>query len=117
MRDGVRHPNLVAPVGTHTGWNLRRSGFAKGAQCAGTGSFIPFAVNRHVRESGCDPRVSLAERYPTVAAYVGAVASAADRLVAERLLLPADAERIVDLAENAMADADWLLSTGSAAAR
>ena len=22
MTDGIRHPNLVAPIGTHTGWNL-----------------------------------------------------------------------------------------------
>ena len=30
MTDGVRHPNLAVPIGTHTGWNLRRKGFAKG---------------------------------------------------------------------------------------
>ena len=30
MVDGVRHPNLAAPVGTYTGWNLRRAGFGEG---------------------------------------------------------------------------------------
>ncbi|MEX2581805.1 MAG: alpha/beta hydrolase domain-containing protein, partial [Gemmatimonadota bacterium] len=27
MVGGVRHPNLQAPIGTYTGWNLRREGF------------------------------------------------------------------------------------------
>ena len=30
MTEGMRHPNLAAPIGTHTGWNLRREGFAEG---------------------------------------------------------------------------------------
>jgi hypothetical protein len=38
-----------------------------------------------------DPRLSLEERYPTPQAYVAKVEAAAERLVAERLLLPADA--------------------------
>ena len=41
MVDGVRHPNLAAPIGTYTGWNLRRQGFAEGAQCGGTGFVRP----------------------------------------------------------------------------
>jgi hypothetical protein len=95
MRDGVRHPNLAAPLGTYTGWNLRREGYGEGDQCAGTGSFIPFAATRAERMANGDPRLSLEERYVDHAAYVRAVTEAADRLVRERLLLSADAERIV----------------------
>lgn len=98
MVDGVRHPNLVAPVGTHTGWNLRRDGYGPGAQCAGSGSFIPFAVDGASRAGAADPRLSLAERYADHEAYVAAVAAAADDLVRERLLLRADADQIVDRA-------------------
>ena len=98
MVDGVRHPNLAAPVGTHTGWNLRRAGFGEGGQCGGTGSFIPFASTDADREASGDPRRSLEERYPTHAAYVEAVSEAADALVVERLLLPGDAKAIVELA-------------------
>ena len=98
MVDGVRHPNLAAPVGTHTGWNLRRAGFGEGGQCGGTGSFIPFASTDADREASGDPRRSLEERYPTHAAYVEAVSEAADALVGERLLLPGDAKAIVELA-------------------
>jgi hypothetical protein len=98
MRDGVRHPNLVAPIGTHTGWNLRREGFAPGGQCGGTGSFFPFAATLEDRMATGDPRASLQERYGAHAAYVTAVTEAAERLVEERLLLPAHADEIVRLA-------------------
>ena len=95
MVDGVRHPNLVAPIGTFTGWNLRREGFAEGAQCRGTGSFIPFAATRAERRSSGDPRLSLEERYTDHASYVHAVGEAAEELVRERLLLRQDADELV----------------------
>ena len=98
MTDGVRHPNLAAPIGTYTGWNLRRKGFAKGEQCAGTGSFIPFASNQTERQTLGDPRLSLDERYPNHQAYVRAVSAAADALVQDRLLLRRDADDVVELA-------------------
>ena len=98
MVDGVRHPNLVAPIGTFTGWNLRREGFAEGAQCRGTGSFIPFAATRADRRASGDPRPSLEERYTDHAAYVRAVGEAAEALVEDRLLLPEDADEIVSRA-------------------
>ena len=98
MVDGVRHPNLAAPIGTHTGWNLRRAGFGEGGQCAGTGSFIPFAATEADREAVGDPRPSFEVRYPTHATYVQAVSEAAEELVGERLLLPGDAAAIVELA-------------------
>ena len=46
-----------------------------------------------------DPRLSLAERYADHAAYVRAVASGADALVRDRLLLRADGDEIVREAE------------------
>ena len=98
MIDGVRHPNLAAPIGTHTSWHLRREGFAAGEQCAGAGSFIPFAPTRAERPESGDPRRSFEERYATHAAYVQAVSDAADALVRDRLLLQGDAERVVELA-------------------
>ena len=98
MVDGVRHPNLAAPIGTHTGWNLRRAGFGEGGQCAGTGSFIPFGSTEVAREASGDPRPSFEARYADHAAYVDAVSEAADALVRERLLLASDADAIVELA-------------------
>ena len=99
MTGGVRHPNLTVPIGTHTGWNLRREGFAEGAQCAGAGSFIPFHADRGSREAAGDPRLSIEERYSSHDAYVSAVAHAAEELVRDRLLLKSDAAAIVRLAQ------------------
>ena len=101
MVDGVRHPNLTAPVGTFTGWNLRRDGFAEGAQCGGTGSFIPFAATEAERHTTGDSRPSLETRYADHEAYVDAVSAAARALVESRLLLPDDAEVIVERARAA----------------
>ena len=101
MIDGVRHPNLAVPIGTHTGWNLRRAGFAEGAQCGGTGSFIAFTSNEAVRQAAGDPRPSFEARYADHAAYIRALSDAADTLVNDRLLLPGDADTVVDRARAA----------------
>jgi hypothetical protein len=93
---GVRHPNLAVPLATYTGWNLHRAGFAEGELCAGTGSYIPFAGSVAERLASGDLRPSLEERYRNQGAYVGRAARAAKRLVRERLLLPGDAERLVE---------------------
>ena len=95
MTDGIRHPNLVAPIGTHTGWNLRREGFGEGGQCGGTGSFLPFASDQAARFASGDHRLSLGERYTSHDAYVAAVSSAAESLVKERFLLREHAAEIV----------------------
>ena len=97
---GIRGPDLQAPVGTHTGWNLRKKGFAEGDLFSLSGSFLPFARTRAEREASGDPRLSLEERYPSHAAYVRAVGIAATGLVSRGLLLEEDADRYVEAAMN-----------------
>ena len=97
---GIRPPTLSVPIGTHTGWNLRREGFAEGALCAGPGSFLPFRADRAERVAMGDPRLSLQERYLTHDAYVSAVAEATEALARDRLLLRRDADDIVRSAAN-----------------
>src|SRR5262249_23327924 len=53
---GVRSVGLMAPIGTYTGWNLRKAGFAEDEQCGLSGSFIPFAKTRAERAASGDPR-------------------------------------------------------------
>jgi len=89
---GIRTVEVQVPIGTYTGWALRRAPFAENEDCALTGQFIPFARTRAERLASGDPRLSLEERYPTHADYVSKVAAAADRLVAEGLMLPEDAD-------------------------
>ena len=56
-------------------------------------------LNKAEREASGDPRLSIEERYGSREAYVAKVKAAADALVAERLLLPADAAAYVSAAE------------------
>ncbi len=100
---GIRLPPIAVPLGTYTGWNVYRA--QPGELCDRDGSLIPFARSRAERQAADDPRPSLEERYTSRAAYVAAVTAAAAALVAERLLLPADAEAFVAAAaeENRLA--------------
>lgn len=98
-RAGLRMPVIEAPKATYTGWNPRAAGFAPGTTCYNTGGALPLAATRAAREAAGDPRLSVEERYPSPATYVAAVRAAAERLVAARLLLPEDLDRMVAAAE------------------
>jgi hypothetical protein len=89
---GVRLPSLAAPLGTHTGWNTRKPGFAEGALCGNFGSMLPFAKTREDRLKTNDPRLSLEERYPGTNDRSAAINLAASQLVQDRLLLAEDAK-------------------------
>jgi hypothetical protein len=93
---GVQLPDMAVPLGTYTGWNLLV--VAPKDECSAMGSFIPFAVTKEQRLKAGDPRPSLEERYGSHSQYVAAVKAAANRLVAERLLLPEDAKLYIDAA-------------------
>ncbi len=96
---GIRMLPLAAPRASYTGWNPRATGFGPGALFPLQGAVVPFAATRAEREAAGDPRASIAERYADSATYVAAVRAAAAQMVAERLLLPADAQRAIELAE------------------
>ncbi len=102
-RAGVASVLHQAPLGTYLGWNVQASGFFKGGLCGFQGGYVPFARTRAQRDASGDPRLSLEERYGTQEGYVCAVRRAADTLVRDRYLLPADAERLVaDAAKSAL---------------
>jgi hypothetical protein len=96
---GIRSTTIQAPLGTYTGWALRREGFAEDEMCGFQGSFVPFAETQAERRQSGDPRQSLEERYGDHAGYVEAVRRAAEQLVEQRFLLPKDAENIIAQAE------------------
>lgn len=98
--DGIRTLTLQVPLGTYTGWNIRRDGFSEGDACDLTGSYMPFAVTKAQRGASGDPRPSLEERYGTLANYTALATAAANSLVAQRLLLPSDAVAAIQSATN-----------------
>ena len=95
---GIRMLPLAVPRASYTGWNPRAQGYGAGTLFPLQGAVVPFAATRAGREAAGDPRLSVAERYADNAAYVAAVRVAAAQMVAERLLLPQDAERAIELA-------------------
>jgi hypothetical protein len=57
--DGLRNTNVQVPLGTYTGWNIRKAGFSEGDSCDLTGAFIPFFKTKAERLAANDPRLSL----------------------------------------------------------
>ncbi|WP_420148118.1 alpha/beta hydrolase domain-containing protein [Spirosoma sp.] len=96
---GIRNTTMQVPLGTYTGWALRRAGYGAGDLASLNGMFIPFKKTKAERLATGDPRLSLEERYGTHEAYVVAVRKAADDLVKEGFLLPEDAQNEVSIAE------------------
>jgi Alpha/beta hydrolase domain len=92
---GLRHPVLAAPLGTHTGWAVRVPGYAEGDLFTVQGSYIPFPATEAERRASGDPRRPIEARYPSHAAWASQVISATEQLVADRLLLREDADRLI----------------------
>lgn len=83
-------PEVAAPLGTFTGWNLRKKQIgADGALTNLQGSFIPFPV----AEKTGDPRPTVQKRYANVKIYRGDLDDACARLIEDRYLLAEDRER------------------------
>ena len=85
---------LAAPLATHVGWSLRASGYAEGDLFTIQGSMIPFAQTEVQRLQAGDLRPSLESRYASRDAWVAQLTEAVDRLVADRLLLAEDGDRL-----------------------
>lgn len=92
---GIRLPIIAAPRATYVGWNAQAGTDGPQEICTQVGGVLPLPETRAARLAANDPRPSLEELYPTADAYLNAVRAAASRLVAERLLLPQDAERAI----------------------
>jgi hypothetical protein len=96
---GIKSINIRVPLGTFTGWALRREGYGRGDLSSLNGMFIPFKKTRKDRKEIKDPRLSLEERYGSHEKYMEAVKKAAGELVSEGFLLPEDAASEVAIAD------------------
>lgn len=103
--DGLRSVTLRAPLGTYTGWNVRKTGFSQGDSCDLTGGYIPFTGSRAQRTANGDPRLSLQERYGSLDGYQQAATAAADQLVQEGVLLRSDEPAAIKCAVSQAAQA------------
>jgi hypothetical protein len=96
---GLRSAEIMAPVGTHTGWNVRKPELGGNDLGSLLGSFIPFPRTKADRDASADPRLSIEERYGTHEGYVDAVRAAADELAGQGFLLAEDVTRYVAAAQ------------------
>jgi hypothetical protein len=89
---GVPVPDVLVPLASYTGWNLRGTGHAVGEGCVSSGGTIPFAVSEGAKAGGSDPRSPLGSLYTGRADYQAQVAAQADALVTQGYLLPLDGD-------------------------
>src|SRR5215813_2629689 len=62
-------------------------------------AYLPFARTKAEREAHGDPPPSIAERYPSHAAYIAAVTRVCEARVREGLMLQEDADRFIAAAQ------------------
>ena len=103
---GIRMPEVVAPLGTYTGWRYRQNG-ATDALVGLEGMWVPFARTEEDRDG--DSRRSVSERYHSREAYLGYVAQAAIGLVDQGFMLYEDVERAIERAGRMY---DWVMNCG-----
>jgi Alpha/beta hydrolase domain len=83
-------PEVAVPLGTYTGWNLRRKEFgADGSLTSLQGSFIPFPQTTNKT----DPRTPISKRYGDVKNYKMHLDDVCGNMVKERYLLAEDRPR------------------------
>ena len=95
---GIRLPIIAAPRATYTGWNPQAGRDGAQELCTQLGGVLPFAPTEAARRAAGDPRPSLEALYPTETAYVNSVRTAAEELIASRLLLPEDGQAALEAA-------------------
>ncbi len=94
--DGVRMPEITAPLATYASWNLRDASIgAPDQRVSFEASDIPFPKTARERQKSGDPRRSVEERYPSREEYLGRYATAVNDLVKQRWILPEDREAVV----------------------
>jgi len=96
---GLRPPELLAPLATFTGWNLRHPDQgAPGNLMSMIGSTLPLPLTRVERERTADPRLSIQERYGDRASYLARVRETLGPALAARHVLAEDVDAIVERA-------------------
>jgi hypothetical protein len=89
-------PDVAVPLGTHTGWNLRRADVgAENDLVSLGGAYIPFTLTRKQRELTGDPRASLEERYGSWRGYIDQLEARCRDMAKQGYLLADDIPSII----------------------
>jgi hypothetical protein len=102
---GIRLPEIVAPLATYTGWNLRVASIgAPTERLAFLGSFVPLRKTAAEAAQAHDPRAAIESRYKDYAEYRAQFQKAVDGLVGERYILAEDGAQLM---ERSRTEWDW----------
>jgi hypothetical protein len=90
-RDGVYLPEILVPLATYTGWNLRDASIgAPDQRVSFEGSYLPFPRTAEERKKTGDPRQSISERYSSREDYMRRYSRAIEELVERHWILEED---------------------------
>ena len=92
---GLRSMLHRMPLGTYTGWNPIGSGPLRGREASLAAGYIPFPKTQAERLALGDPRLSVQERYGSLANYYSQSLYVAKSLYLQRLLLLEDANALI----------------------
>ena len=103
---GVRNVGLRVPLATYAPWSLRLDAPANRDEIDDFwGTYIPLPTTRAERQATGDPRPAIEALYDSRADYRQQVRQAADALIEEGFLLPADRARVIERGASAW---DWV---------
>ncbi len=106
-QDGVRLPEVVVPLATYTGWNLRDPSIgAPDQRVSFEGSYLPFPKTAVERKRAGDPRRSIAERYDSRESYLRLYGQAVNELVKQHWILEEDRAALLR-----RGDQEWAVAT------
>jgi hypothetical protein len=94
---GIRLPEVEVPLATFTGWSQRSPEFSNTLR-RNVGAVWPLPLTKDERKAASDPRLSIAERYPSRADYLLQVSESLLELKRDRLLLDEDVATLLDQA-------------------
>lgn len=94
--DCLLPPEVIVPVATYTGWNLRsKEAGGENEIVSMTGAFLPFPKSEEEKAKTGDPRPSVQGKYGTLDGYIKEFTEACETLRRQGYLLQEDAERLI----------------------
>jgi hypothetical protein len=97
---GIQTVETRVPLATYMPWNLRTGATRNTDELTDFfGSVVPLPATPEEKQATGDPRPAATTLYSDKNAYMSQARAAADAMVEEGLLLPADRERVIDRAE------------------
>ena len=94
---GIRLPQVSVPLATFCGWRMRSPGFSR-SLTRNSGRTWPLPDDESERLALGDERLSIATRYDSGDEYLSRIEAALTQLLADRLILPLDHDRLLEAA-------------------